>query len=488
MKMVYTTTRGATRVGACCQAMAKTSGRWLSSAVRAALAGLALVLGCAASAQPANPSATGAPASPGSPFLGRLDALAAAVAQHLAQSPGEAQAYPATWWRLAWLPMVGDNLPDALVIAKPKKDDCAVVADAARPCKGLLLLGQADGGFRVVGEFPFLVHPLLFRKTPAGITDLYYSRDSSRTPTYSQFMLRDGALVAGGRSVDWATLQSLQSFVTDDRNLPTLDEQRYAGRQFDNARARLAPFRLHLDGVNQSLSRLSGAGDIYDAQYEDRARLLTDGLAPDVAKLVAGLGWSQTLEVRVWSCIDWMVPRRFWEVEDRRPGRVGLCADPLVYGLRKGVIRTNEDYLRAARYKLLQEVGVAYLLRIAPISNELRTALKRPESAGEVVKVGTLAGLMLGQALGLQTLEQARQAQTQWRRLSEAWFQYFEQDKRDSVIRSPELRAFDADLDLAQEALRCLARGTGGPGAACGADMNDTINFIRTAVRGSVQP
>lgn len=394
-------------------------------------------------------------------FHQRIDELTSAVRQMRAQTPGDEARYPDDLVRIAWLYVAGDAIPDALVVLKPRKDECAVLASSRIPCRGLLMLGQADGSYRLFAEFPMKMHPVVFRASGQGFGELYYSRDITSQPKYHGYGLTAERPIPLGEPVDGIKLRGWEAIEVDDRNLPLLADQIYAARQFDNASARLAPFRLHFDGINTSLKRKAGGiGPLfYDGAFEQRVGVLVEGLSKDLARVVAAVGWPQTLETRVWSCIDWMVPRRFWEVESRRLGKIGLCVEPLVLGLRKGQLKTTTEYLDTARFSMLQQVGIAYVLRVAPLSIQERERLKSAEQSPHLYRLGTAIGLLLGQKLGIQTLSQADQSLGRWDRLSDTWFEDIENEKLGYYIPSPELSAYSHELSRAREVLDCLQPG-----------------------------
>lgn len=431
-----------------------------------------------------------APFAAAQDFGTRLDAMTAAADRYLAQTPADVRRYPNELRRIAWMLFDGDSRPDALLILKQNKDDCAAASRGQRPCKALLLLGT-DSGFEVATEFPLHEHALIFRKTLRGtVESMFYTSDTNADPTYRRFVPKEGHFEPDGTSAKLAQLMEMRSFVTDDRSLPLVIDQAYAAAQFDNKRARLAPFRLHIDAIN---TRPNNKELIADASFSERAKFLADNLAPDAVKLVEAIGWHQTLDLRIWSCDDWMVPRRFWEIEEVRLGRVGTCAEPAVFALRRGIVQSPAEFVALARYRLLQEVGVAFVLRSAPIAWELRESLKSPAQREALVFFGTATGIMLGSLLKLQPAESAPQMHSLWRKVSDQWFSVYEKEKRRYVIKSPELRAFDHDLAESEKAMLCTLRalGTNVPAvrqANCSPQTMDSITFLRTSLREAMTP
>lgn len=413
-----------------------------------------------------------------------LDRRLAGLAETAKSIAPDETSFPSDLMRVAWLSLAGDRWPDALLILKPRKDECAVLASSRTPCRGLLLRGRGDGTFGLVTEFTLGVHPLVLRDTGSGVAELYHSRDMGTTVRYNGYSLggeRPSSLSNG--PVDATAMNGWRASIIDDRSLPLWADQNYAVRNFDNRSARLGPFRLHFDGINVSSEHKSEL--IHDAAFDGRAAVLVDGLAPDLARVVAAIGWTQTLEARIWSCVDWMVPRRFWEVENRRLGKIGLCAEPLVFGLRQGTMKSTAEYLQVARYRLLQQVGIAFVLRQAPLTLGQRERLKSQEALAELIELGSAAGLAIGTSLKLQTPEQAVQSQATWRKLSELWFRDYEAGQRGYVIRSPELQWFDHELDLAETVLRCA---TTTRGDVCRKPTQERVELAKGWVRSALAP
>ncbi len=431
-----------------------------------------------------------APAAAQPTFAQRLEAMNTAADRHLAQVPGEAARYPLDLRRIAWMHFEGDRLPDALLVLKQRRDDCAAASRGKRPCKALILTGRPDGEFHVATEFTLHEHPLVFRKVSAGaVSAMYFTSDTSADPSYRKFVLREGSFQPDGETAKLKQLGDLRTFVTDDRSLPLLIDQQYAATQFDNARAQLAPHRLHIDAIN--VAQRQNNSLIYDGQFRERAGYLANALAGDAARLTEAIGWHQTLDLRLWSCQDWMVPRRFWEIEEVRLGRVGICIEPAVFAFRQGIVQSPAAFAALARYRLLQEVGVAFLLRVAPLAWAHRDHLKRPAAREELVFYGAAAGVLLGSMLKLQPADTATDLHTRWVALSARWFTEFEKDMQGFGYRSPELRAFDHDLRQAELAVRCTQRVLGVPAARtanCTAQALEGIEFLRRSLREAISP
>jgi hypothetical protein len=430
-------------------------------------------------------------AQAGSGFAQRLAAVGAAADRHLEQSPGELARFPADLRRIAWMHFEGDRWPDALLVLKQRRDDCAAASRGKRPCRALILTGKSDGSFDVATEFTLHEHPLVFRKVGAGtVTAMYFTADTTEAPQYRKFVLREGRFQPDGETASLKQLGELRTFVTDDRSLPLLIDQQYAATQFDNGQARLAPHRLHIDRINTAVSR-ANFELVHDAQFDERAAFLAKALSADAAKLTAAIGWHQTLDLRLWSCQDWMVPRRFWEIEDVRLGRVGTCIEPVVFAFRQGIVQTPAAFVAMARYRLLQEVGIAFVLRVAPLSWAQREQLKSAGARDELAFFGAAAGVLLGAMLQLQAPEAATDLHARWATVSARWFTQFERATRGFEYMSPELRAFEHDLRNTDVAVRCAQRVLGVPAAraaACPAQALESIEFLRRSLREAMNP
>jgi hypothetical protein len=396
-----------------------------------------------------------------SAFQRRLSALGAAVDAELAASPDPRP--PQAWRKVLWLQLAGDQLPDALVVLRWRRDECAVSATSARPCRALLFSARDDGSFGLVTDLTLRVHPVALRRAPGGIHELYYARDVGAQPTFAAYGLEAGRFTRLDRDLTLDQLRSLPVLLADDRSMPAWDDQTYAAAQFPNAEARLAPFRLHFDAVTVAATRVedyNAASDLYDAQFEPRSQVLLEGLLPDARALAAALPWSQTLELRLWSCVDWMVERRFWEVESRRLGRLGACVEPALYAWQNRIV-TAADATDLARLPLLLQVGMAYLLRVAPLPLSERDALRAGGGAEEARFRAAVAGQWLGHRLRLMGTDRGAAALAALERVAVSWFEAIERDKMRFVSPTPELRAYAASMRLAMQAHQCLRKALG---------------------------
>lgn len=382
-------------------------------------------------------------------FEQRLAAVEAAVDAHLSGTTS-APAYPKPYRKILWLRLQGDPLPDALVVLRPGRNECGAAALSARSCLALLLVGQPDGAYRVATEFALLLHPIALRLDGQGqVTDLMYSRDVQANPSYAPYRWVGDGFQRQDGNLDAAQVQRLPTLIADDRNMALLEDQRYAARNFNNTDAWLAPYRLHYDAVAIA-ERRQLADSALTAKV---AQSSVERLLPMVQDMAKAYPWSQTLEVRLWSCVDWMVPRRFWEVEGQRLGRLGTCIEPaLIIPLMGG---DEAAVLGALRQQLTQQFGMAMLLRTAPLAATQREALRR---SGSSVFNAAVAGMWMGHATRTHSIEQAATAIQVLRKVSDRWFEKIEFEENRYVSRTPELRAFDDEIRAVAEANQCLRR------------------------------
>jgi hypothetical protein len=326
----------------------------------------------------------------GAGFETRLRGVEAAVEAHLQASPGAGTPYPKPWRKILWIRLQGDALPDALVVLRPGRNECGAAAMTPQPCQALLLAGQPDGGYRLATEFPLLFHPLALLLNGQGqVTELLYSADLQATPRYARYRWSGSGFQRQDGTLDASQVRKLPTLMADDRNMALLEDQRYAARNFSNDDARMAPYRLHFDAMAIARYELMSRDDVSKA-----APALVKSALPMVQGMAKGFPWAQTLEVRLWSCVDWMVPRRFWEVEGQRLGRLGACIEPaLMIQLMGG---EQAAAVSVVKQLLTQQFGMALLLRTAPLSANDREAFRRAGSLS--VFSAALAGMWIGQA------------------------------------------------------------------------------------------
>lgn len=380
-------------------------------------------------------------------FEQRLAAVEAAVDAHLSATTS-APAYPKPWRKILWFRLQGDARPDALVVLRPGRNECGAAALSARSCQALLLTGQPDGAYRVATEFALLTHPIALRLDGRGqVIELLYSRDTQTVPSYARYRWGGEEFQRVDGVVDAAQLRQLPTLIADDRNMALLEDQRYAARNFNNTDAWLAPYRLHYDAV--AIARHK----VVDSEQANKvAQAAVERLLPMVQEMSKAFPWSQTLEVRLWSCTDWMVPRRFWEVEGQRLGRLGTCIEPaLIVQLMGG---DQATVLLTLKQQLAQQFGMAMLMRTAPLSAVQRESLRRAGSLS--VFSAAVAGMWMGQATRTHSVDQSAAAIQALRQVSDLWFEQMEFKKSHYVSRTPELRAFDEEVRAMAGANQCL--------------------------------
>ncbi len=391
-------------------------------------------------------------------FGERLKALSEAVDQHLQSS--DASSFPPELRRVAWIYLVGDRTPDAVVVLRRTQSECAIQKDARTMCRALLLKGVPDGGFEVMSTFLLAGHPLVLSGRN-GFDTVYVPLDPEGSAPYQKFGVEGSSLqerTPGYRyTADQA--QADGSIEFDDRIMPTMANQQYIAQNFKGSgSARLAPGRISYDGINVSLARSDGRKKKVDVSLIEKVGSeLQSALSPDVSKVTSALGWPFTLEARLWDCLDWMVVRKFWEVEGKRLGKIGVCVDGLAFGLQQGSDKISPaDLVLAARYRLLQEVGIAYILRLHPNTVKVRNSQKTGD-ADELQRAGAAAGVLLGHRLGLQSQAESQRAREIWNTIIEMQFDLVER-RMGFMVKSSELTGFSSSLATRHEAGLCAWR------------------------------
>jgi hypothetical protein len=412
-------------------------------------------------------------------FNERLDGLGAALARQVLESNDALMPENA---RLAWIFLPGDREPDALVIARPGRNDCAG-SMPNRPCSAFIFKGLGRGQFQLATEFKQRLHALALEIVGNELKALYVTSDGGNTPVYRRYAFDGQAFVPSGEPVPVAQLQERRVVMLDDRNMGSFGDEGQAARNFPNAQARLAPFRLYVDSMSITERRQTNTL-VFDSSFDVRMQTLQESLLGDAERLSVALPWPQTLELRLWSCVDWMVSRRFWEVEDRRLSRIGACAEPALFAFKQGIVRSAAGMTDLARYRLLRDVGIAYLLRAASQPLALRQALRSTHGDADTIFIGSVAGLLIGQQVRIQSLEQAAQAQAGLRQVSNRWFEKFEREQNHYLSKTPELRAFDAELDQAEAALACVRK----TGVGCTGRRAELTARIQQMIKESLQP
>lgn len=400
-------------------------------------------------------------AAPERGMQARLNALAQAIDNHLAASPGAPA--PAAWRKLLWLQLAGSPRPAALVVLRSRRDECAALSTGAQPCRALIFKSGDEGSFSLVAEFALRVHPIALVRGADGVRELLQTRDTGSGPVYGRYRYDGQAFERIDGDLNSDEVQQLPALLVDDRSMPLMADQLYAARQFPNDGARLSPFRLHFDAVAYSARRKNT--QLFGSDFDTPVQRAMDALQPDAQGWVAALPWPQTLELRLWSCVDWMVERRFWEVEDRRLGRLGTCVEPALFAARQGLTRSDDANTDLIRVSLLNQVGAAWLLRIAPLNAATRSRLVRPESPAEMQFLGAVAGQWLAHQRRQLSLDRTADALFALTKVADLWFTGYEAGRRRFVTPTPELRAYGASLTQAVRAHQCVRRLAGQPPA-----------------------
>jgi hypothetical protein len=393
------------------------------------------------------------------PFEARLVALGIAVDKYLAGADGGGPA-PMELRKLLWLNLAGDRLPDALVVLRSRRDECAAIARTQRqPCRAVIFSGLPDGSFRLVSEFSIRSHPVLLRVSTEGVREVYYSRESGENPQFGRYSFNGENFSRVDGDSTLAQLNSLPVLQADDRSMSSWADQAYAGQHFANTGIRLAPVRMHFDALAVPSRRLLNARS--DALYGEghyKSGTYVEKLLPDAIELGRALGWPHTLELRLWACLDWMVERRFWEVEDSRLGRPGACIEPALFALKQGIVKSEEAMLDVLRVQLLQQVGVAWALRVSTLPASDRQALRSAEGIESTRITGAIAGQFIGHQRRLISLDRSDAAISALQQVASAWFERYEQRLHHRVTPTAELRDFFLSSAISAQATSCLQR------------------------------
>lgn len=421
----------------------------------------------------------------------RLVALTAAVESVIASSGGSPA--PPEWRKLLWFYLASDKRTAALVILRTRRDECAAVATSSQPCRALIFSEAGDGGFKLVSEFTLRVHPVALVRAPGGVKELLYSRDVAANPVYARYRFDGEVFARVEGEVGTEALQQLPLLMADDRNMPLMADQLYAARQFRNDGARLAPYRLHIDSGGVPQIRLRNPL-VYDASAELRANQLLEALQPDAQGWVAAIAWPQTLELRLWNCVDWMVERRFWAVEDRRLGRIGTCVEPALFAYKQGVVRSDQSFADLIRLQVLNQVGVAWLLRVAPFTPAQRAQILDPEQSASMSLLASVAGQWLAYQRRQMTLERMAEALSNIEKTAIQWFSAYEAGVKHFGSPTPELLAFVRSQERAMQAHQCVRRLLNQPlakalvRATCDNAMLDEARRLTALLQKDLEP
>lgn len=390
-------------------------------------------------------------------FAQRLEALQRALAEHAASFVPD----PARHARVLWLHIDADAQPDAIVVVKKEASDCAVhFASATAQCMGFILRALDDRRYAPMAMFPYAGQVVYLGRRGAQGRDLFHADRNEARPVYDRYRLADGRFQLHTQGVPAEELLDQAYVGFSDRSMDRLVDQQYAIRTFpENMRAALSPARVHLDAVNARYF----TEDLVDRTTAERmftaaAVRLERAVRRDAAELAARLGWPNQMNVRMWVCTDWMVPRRFWEYEDDRPADIGTCIDPVFYW--EQLLKLDEPgSVLAMRVRLLQDIGVAFLLRGEYLSvRQVRTLKQRSNDdqavAAHIVSLGSALGAWF--ALESAQIEWAALdlAFLRWDVLLETWEDW--ERRQGYVLRTPELDGFVRDMGWRRLGSDCL--------------------------------
>ena len=401
-------------------------------------------------------------------FPQRLRNVSTAVDAYLAAQPADPTKtrLATTLRRIVWTRLNADALPDAIVVMKSQRSECAITASNARQqCRALVLLQKDNGEFQVVFDFPLLWHPFLIKAKSDEQPRIFVTTSSTAEPAYTRYDFNGTTFASAASGLSRSDVRAQATMELDDRNMPLIETESYAANSPMNANAQFSPASLLIDNINPGLAT---------SQYMNREKseeLLAKLLPPltgNLAKLVANIGWPMTLDVRLLHCPDWPVVRRFWETEESRNGKISFCVTGISFiGLpeagqklkvSKLPVPTESDQIEAVRYRLLQDIGTAYLLRVVPRPISVQNDLRAPDSRALLTAEGAGVGMLLANEFQLQTGEQAARAQALWTTVVNAWFVMYEQDQFSWTEPTPELRSFISDLQYRQVGLECARR------------------------------
>jgi hypothetical protein len=124
-------------------------------------------------------------------------------------------------------------------------------------------------------------------------------------------------------------------------------------------------------------------------------------------------------------------------------------------------IPDQKDALQMLRYRLLQEVGAAYLLRVddAPLT----TKSLRSSNDSAFAAMATIVGVSIGIKSGLMTQAEALRANKRWQQLAEEWFKRIEVIDAGYLLPTPELCRFFGLLGSAEKGLACMPKWQSSP-------------------------
>jgi len=435
----------------------------------------------------------------GQSFTERLHAVSRAVDRHL--DSAASSALPLDWRKILWFHLPGDRFPDALVVLRPRRDECAALSvnpSNREPCKALILAAASRDDYRVVAEFAIRVHPVALVRSPEGVREILFTRDTGDRPSYGRYRFDGQSFARVDGDVSSDAMKGLQVLLADDRNMPLWNDQLYAAQHFQNDGVKLSPYRIHFDSTTISESRMAGYRRrlaLYDESFVPFSRTVVDSLTADGQALAKAVAWPQTLELRIWSCVDWMVERRFWEVEDRRLGRLGACLEPAVFARQRGLVkRGQEGTLDVIRSQLLQQVGVAWLLRVAALNGQEQGQIRESQDAEQARFLGAVAGHWISHQRKIMPLERLAEAVSVLESVAERWFKDYEFEIVNYTNPTPELRSFARGLALQMQAHQCVRRlagvqpATAFPRHTCSAEQLERARRVVTLLNEDLKP
>jgi len=425
-------------------------------------------------------------AGPG--FGARLDGLQRALTEHASGFVED----PAKHARLAWLYIDGDAQADAIVVVKKEASDCAVhFAAATAQCMGYVFRSLDGARFVPIAAFPYAGQIIYLGPRGARPRALFHTDRNVANPVYDRYTLADGRYALDSQGLATAVVREQAALALSDRSMDRLADHRYSIDNFpENASAALAPARVHLDGVNSSYftrGLLSPAAA--RRVFAEAAARLERAVRQDAGNLTARQGWTNALNVRMWVCADWVVPRRFWEIEDDQPADIGACIDPVLYW--EQLLKLGEqESVPAMRIRLLQDIGVAFLLRSEYFGWEAATNRKRrsnddPSVARYIVLLGSAVGALFAvETAGLDwpALDKSYQ---RWDALVQRWAQF--EIQQGYVAFTPELAGFARDLAWRKEGSDCLrvVLESGKTQDTCPTEMRQEVARLVEFVRAS---
>jgi len=425
-------------------------------------------------------------AAPG--FGARLDGLQRALTEHASGFTED----PVKHARVAWLYIDADAQADAIVVVKKDASDCAVhFAATTAQCMGYVFRSLDGTRFVPLAAFPYAGQIVYLGRRGAQPRALFHTDRNVANPVYDRYTLSDGRYALESQGLASGAVREQAALALSDRSMDRLADHRYAVDTFpENAGAALAPARVHLDGVNSSyFTRGLLTPAAARREFAGAAARLERAVRQDAANVATHLGWTNALNVRMWVCADWVVPRRFWEVEDDQPADIGACIDPVLYWEQLLNLGEQES-VPAMRIRLLQDIGVAFLLRSEYLGWEVATNLKRrsnddPAVARQIVLLGSAVGALFAVETAGLDWPALDKAYRRWDALVERWAEF--EIQQGYVAFTPELAGFARDLAWRKAGSDCLrlVLERGGAQDACPVETRKEVARLIQYVRAS---